>query len=124
VKVFLSRPVRGIDQRSFTLTDSRGAQVPAWVDQIGDGTWGLFPNQVLLRAGETYTARLKSGICDLAGICTRQDAVWKFTVSKEPEQGSGDTSIPMGFKLPSRERPAGSQVTDAGRVTVVKTAKK
>jgi len=124
VKVFLSRPVRGVDQRSFTLTDSHGAQVPAWVDQIGDGTWGLFPSQVLLKAGETYTARLKAGICDLAGSCTHQDAVWKFTVSKEQEQGSGDTSIPVGFKLPFQERSGSIQTTAASRTGVVKAAKR
>jgi hypothetical protein len=70
------------------------------VEQIGDGTWGLFPYQVKLHGGETYTARLRSGVCDLSGSCTRQDLVWKFTVAKDDEQGRGDTSIPMGFKLP------------------------
>ena len=44
MKVFFSKPVRGVDNRSFTLTDSRGKQVSAWVDQIGDGAWGLFPD--------------------------------------------------------------------------------
>src|SRR5260370_41062927 len=83
VKVFFSRPIRGLDARSFVLTDSKGTQVPAWVDQIGDGTWGLFPNQVTLKAGETYTARFKAGTCDLTGNCTTQDTVWKFTVSKQ-----------------------------------------
>ena len=99
-KVFFSRPVGNLDTRTFTLVDSHGAQVPAWVDQIGDGVWGLFPNQVILKGGETYTARLKAGVCDLTGGCTNQDVVWKFTVSKEPGQGSGDTSIPIAFKLP------------------------
>src|SRR6267142_1396050 len=94
VKAFFSRPVRGIDARNFTLTDSRGTQVPALVDQIGDGVWGLFPGQIVLKAGETYTARLKAGVCDLSGNCTHQDVVWKFTVTKDPEQGRGDTSIP------------------------------
>ncbi len=100
VKVFFSAPVRGVDNRSFVLSDSRGTQIPAWVDQIGDGIWGLFPNSVILKPGETYTARLKAGICDLAGNCTRQDTVWKFSVSKEPSQAAGDTSIPVGFRLP------------------------
>jgi len=31
--------------------------VAASVHQIGDGTWGLFPDQVFLKGGETYTAR-------------------------------------------------------------------
>jgi Bacterial Ig-like domain len=101
VKVFFSRPVQDVNTRNFTLTDSHGAQVPASVEQIGDGTWGLFPNQIRLHGGETYTARLRSGVCDASGSCTRQDLVWRFTVAKDDEQGRGDTSIPMGFKLPT-----------------------
>ncbi|HZI58458.1 MAG TPA: Ig-like domain-containing protein, partial [Verrucomicrobiae bacterium] len=100
VKAFFSRPVRGVDTRSFTLTDSAGKQIPAWVDQVGDGTWGLFPDPVLLKPGESYNARLKAGVCDLSGQCTKQDTVWRFTVSKEPSQAAGDTSIPVGFALP------------------------
>ena len=102
IKAFFSRPVQGIDARNFTLTDSHGAQVPALVDQIGDGAWGLFPGRILLNGGETYTARLKAGVCDFSGNCTHQDVVWKFTVTKDPEQGRGDTSIPAGFSLPGR----------------------
>ena len=100
MKAFFSKPVRGVDNHSFMLTDSRGKQVSAWVDQIGDGTWGLFPDPVLLKPGESYTARLKAGVCDLSGDCTKQDTVWKFTVCKEASQGAGDTSIPAGFVLP------------------------
>ena len=100
VKAFFSAPVRGIDNRSFVLIDSRGEQVPARIDQIGDGTWGLFPDSVVLEPGETYTARLKAGTCDLSGNCIHEDTVWKFTVSKDPSQAFGDTSIPTGFKLP------------------------
>jgi hypothetical protein len=99
VKVSFSAPVRGLDHRKFSLSDSRGAQVSAWIDQIGDGTWGLFPNSVMLKPGETYTARLKAGICDLSRNCTRQDTVWKFTVSKDPGGAAGDTTIPAGFKV-------------------------
>jgi hypothetical protein len=104
VKAFFSAPVRGVDAQSFTLTDSRGVQLPAWVDQIGDGAWGLFPNQVILRGGESYTARLARGICDLAGQCTSDDVVWTFRVALEPEDGVGDTTIPAGFFHPVRAR--------------------
>jgi hypothetical protein len=100
VKVFFSKPVQGVDGSRFILTDSHGAQLPAWVDQIGAGTWGLFPNQIQLQPGETYTAKLKAGVCDLSGVCLKSDTVWKFTVAKEGQQGSGDTSIPMDFQLP------------------------
>ncbi len=100
VKVFFSQPVRGVDNRSLTLTDSHGKQVPAWVDQIGDGVWGLFPDPVLLKPGESYAARLKTGICPFSGACTKQDTVWKFTVCKEANQGTGDTSIASGFVVP------------------------
>jgi Big-like domain-containing protein len=104
VKAFFSKPVRGVDEKTFTLTDSHGAQVPAGVDQIGDGAWGLFPNAVVLKAGESYTARLKRGICDLAGNCTSKDEVWSFQVSPEAHRASGDTSVPMGFRVESRVR--------------------
>ncbi|MBZ5508308.1 MAG: Ig-like domain-containing protein [Acidobacteriia bacterium] len=100
VKVFFSKPVRGVDSRSFTLTDSTGKPVPAWVDQVGDATWGLFPDPVLLKPGESYSARLKAGVCDLSGQCTKQDTTWRFTVCKESSQGTGDTSIPIGFTVP------------------------
>ena len=107
VKVFFSQPIRGVDNRSLTLTDSRGKQVSAWVDQIGDGVWGLFPDPVLLKPGESYTARLKAGICALSGACTKQDTVWKFTVCKEANQGTGDTSIASGFVVPETRTHAG-----------------
>jgi len=100
VKAFFSKPVRGVNSNSFMLTDSHGKRVPAWVDQIGDGVWGLFPDPVLLKPGESYTARLRAGVCDLNGDCTKQDIVWKFTVCKEAGQGTGDTSIPAGFVVP------------------------
>lgn len=97
-KVFFSKPVRPLGAGSLTLTDSHGVQIPGDVSQIGDGTWGFFPGQVLLKAGEKYTARLKSGVCDFSGNCTGQDMVWSFTISKDPEHATGDTTIPMGFR--------------------------
>jgi hypothetical protein len=69
------------------------------VDQIGDGAWGLFSNPVQLKAGETYTAHLKRGICDAASNCTARDVEWNFRVTPESEEGSGDTGIPMGFSI-------------------------
>jgi hypothetical protein len=97
VKVFFSEPVRGVDARRFTLTDAHGAVVPAWVEQIGAGTWGLFPSQITLAAGQPYTARLQAGVCDAAGNCTPRELAWSFTVTPEADQGRGDTSIPLGF---------------------------
>jgi hypothetical protein len=114
VKVFFSKPVAGVDTRSFTLSDSHGASVPAWVDQVSAGAWGLFPNEVMLKGGETYTARLKAGVCDLTGNCLKQDLVWRFTVSKEAGQGAGDTSIPQGFTLPI---PASSSKSTAAKAS-------
>jgi hypothetical protein len=99
IKLFFSRPVRGVTPDSFTLSDSRGAQVPAGVDQIGDGAWGLFPDAILLKPGERYTARLRRGICDLMGACTSSDLVWHFKVSPDGEQATGDTSVPDSFAL-------------------------
>ena len=67
------------------------------VDQIGDGVWGLFPNQVVLKPGERYTARLNRGICNAAGNCTERSTVWSFTTAFEGVPGRGDTTIPVGF---------------------------
>jgi hypothetical protein len=116
VKVFFSKPINGVDTRDFTLTDSHGATIPAWVDQVGAGAWGLFPNQVILKGGETYTARLKSGVCDSSGNCTRQDLVWRFTVSKDSGEGRGDTTIPPNFTLPSpANTPRSASLTASNR---------
>ena len=97
MKVFFSEPVRGVDATRFTLFDARGAPVPAWVDQIGTGTFGLFPDRITLEPGATYTARLGAGVCDTAGNCTPKEFAWTFTVATEPDQATGDTSIPFAF---------------------------
>jgi hypothetical protein len=100
-KAFFSRPVTGVDARTFTLTDASGAKVPAWVDPIGDGVWGLFPNQVVLKAGATYTARLAPGICDAGApdSCTTEGTEWSFTVAPDHDSGEGDTGLPVGFSI-------------------------
>jgi len=99
VKLFFSKPVRGINSKTFTLKDSRGIEVAADVDQIGDGVWGLFPNVILLKPGEKYTARLSRGVCDFSDGCTSSDLTWSFRVSPEGEQATGDTSVPAGFVI-------------------------
>jgi hypothetical protein len=101
VKAFFSEPVMGVDERSFTLTDESGAPVPAFVDQIGDGTWALFPQAVFSRPGRTYTARLAAGICDFHRNCTGRETVWSFTISADRDGGSGDTGSPLGFRRPA-----------------------
>jgi hypothetical protein len=101
VKASFSKPVRAVDSRTFTLTDSQGASVPASVDQIGDGTWGLFPDRVFLKAGERYTARLAGGICDMAGSCTSEATGWSFTVAAERGRARGDTAVPTASRAPA-----------------------
>jgi hypothetical protein len=98
-KVFFSRPVSGVTAATFTLTDATGAAVPAWVDPIGDGVWGLFANQIVLKAGATYTAHLAAGICDAAAptSCTKDGAEWSFTVATDADSSEGDTGLPVGF---------------------------
>jgi hypothetical protein len=96
VKIQLSEPVTGVDATTFTLVDSGGLSVPAFVDQIGDGVWALAPHQIFLTERETYTARVAAPVCDLNNNCTSQDIVWSFTVARTGE-GTGDTSIPLGF---------------------------
>jgi hypothetical protein len=36
-------------------------------------------------------------VCDWSGNCTAQDLTWGFTVSKDPDKATGDTTIPIGF---------------------------
>jgi len=130
VKASFSKPVTGVDAESFTLTDESGAPVPAFVDQIGDGTWGLFPHQVFLAGEKTYTARLTAGVCDAHRNCTRQETVWSFRIAANRGQGSGDTSVPLGFTQASTGRPLPSPapgvlavgpVETSGRLTVTFT---
>jgi hypothetical protein len=104
-KASFSEPATKVDNRTFTLVDSAGARVPASVHQIGDGTWGLFPDRVFLKGGETYTARLAAGVCGYAGNCTKKTVAWHFTVASKRGDGTGDTTIPTGFAA-SQQLPA------------------
>jgi hypothetical protein len=97
VKATFSTPIAALDATTFTLHDSKGALVPASIDQIGDGTWGLFPHQVFLNPRETYSARLSGKVCDLDGRCTTITRVWRFTTAAEKGVGQGDTRVPIGF---------------------------
>jgi hypothetical protein len=76
--------------------------LPAWVDQIGDGAWGLFANQIQYKPGATYTAHLAAGICaaDVATACTQDAAEWSFTIGADADSSDGDSSVPMGFAGP------------------------
>jgi hypothetical protein len=97
VKATFSEPVTGLDATTFTLHDSKGALVPAAVDQIGDGTWGLFPHQVFLNPHETYSARISGRICGFDGRCTAITREWRFTTAVDKGTGQGDTRVPIGF---------------------------
>ena len=90
VKAFFSKPVRGVDRSSFTLVDSRGRKVPASVDQIGDGTWALFPDRVFLSGGETYTARLAAG-SPSAGNMGELDAIAACFIGGTSMRGGSGT---------------------------------
>ncbi|PYR36032.1 MAG: hypothetical protein DMF93_20660, partial [Acidobacteria bacterium] len=96
-KASFSEPVANVNDTTFTLVDAAGARVPASVHQIGDGTWGLFPDRIFLKRGETYTARLAAGVCADAGRCTSRVFGWTFTVAKKKDDEKGDTTIPDGF---------------------------
>lgn len=116
-KVFFSRPVTGVDARTFTLTDAGGAAVRAWVDPIGDGVWALFPDQVVLEAGATYTARLAPGICDAGtpSSCTTEGAAWSFTIARDADSAEGDTGLPIGFSGAPPRLPTGASTRPARR---------
>ena len=105
VKVAFSEPVTGVDATTLTLTDAQGTGVPASVAQIGDYTWGLFPHQVFLARGATYTARVAASVCDYATNCLGQDLTWRFTITDTPGGGQGDTSIPLGGSQPAAGAP-------------------
>jgi len=97
VKITFTEPVTGVDETTFTLVDSNGLSVLAFVDQISDGTWALFPHDIFLAGREVYEARVMAPICDFNGNCLNQDVVWSFEVARTPDQGVGDTSWPLGF---------------------------
>jgi Bacterial Ig-like domain/Cytochrome c554 and c-prime len=99
-KASFSEPVTGLDSNAFTLVDRAGTAVPASVHQIGEGTWGLFADQIFLKAGETYTVRVAAGVCGYAKTCTRKAIAWTFTVAAKRGDGAGDTTIPAGFPAP------------------------
>jgi len=115
VKVFFSEPVTGVDVTTVTLTDAQGTGVPASVAQIGDYTWGLFPHQVFLKRGETYTARVAAEVCDVAKNCLAQALTWRFTITGTPGGGQGNTSIPLGGSRP----PAGETPATVGSMAPV-----
>jgi Bacterial Ig-like domain len=97
IKVTFSEPVTTLDTATFTLRDSTGARVPASIDQIDDGAWGLFPDRVFLNPEETYTAQVRGSICALDGRCTPISRAWRFTTTAEKGDGHGDTRVPIGF---------------------------
>jgi hypothetical protein len=103
-KATFSEPVTRVDAGTFSLVDSDGSVVPVSVHQIGDGTWGLFPDQIFLRPGATYTVRVAAGVCGVEK-CTARPVTWKFTVASQRGNGVGDTTIPPGFSSAGQSRP-------------------
>lgn len=126
-KVFFSRPVTGVNASTFTVTDASGTVLPAWVDPIGDGAWGLFANQIQYKPGATYTAHLAPGICDAAvpTSCTTEGAEWSFTIAADADSSDGDSSVPLGFRGangPPPPRPAAAPAPATGPATPAKAA--
>src|SRR4029079_3717403 len=124
IKVFFSEPVTGVSPSSFVLTGPDGAVIPAFVDQIGDGAWGLFPDQVSRAQSQTYTVHLKAGICDFQRNCNTPAATWSFTTAAERTGGEGNTAIPLGFpasRPPADVAPAVRSVERAADGSVVVT---
>jgi hypothetical protein len=97
VKTTFSQPVVGVDATTFFLTDSTGGRVAASVSQIGDATWGLFPDQVFLKGGQSYTAHLQGRVCSSIGQCRPVRLAWTFTVTAVRGEGKGNTTVPIGF---------------------------
>jgi len=93
VKITTSEPITDIDESTFTLSDWKSQPVPAKVAQIADHTWALFPNQVFLTEGKTYTAHVAS-LCDRSLNCTKDPIEWRFMVAVTPDLARGDTRPP------------------------------
>lgn len=104
-KVFFSEPVTNVDDSTFTLTDSSGLTIPGFVRQVGDGAWAFFPGPINLEGREDYTATVAAGVCDQAGNCTPQPITWTFTTARDAADGTGNTSVPIGFGVPSPPPP-------------------
>jgi hypothetical protein len=115
VKITFAEPVIGVDARILTLTDPSGAPVASSVDQIGDGTWALFPDHVFLHAGGTYRARLAPGVCSVDGACTTQAVTWQFTVAAGAESVTADTRVLLGFPAASATPAQPGRVVDRNR---------
>jgi hypothetical protein len=110
VKVFVSEPCTGLDPSTFTLSDRQGAAIPASVDQIGAGTWALFPHRVFLEPDELYTAHVEARLCGFDGHCRSITRTWRFTTAAAGAPGAGDTRVPLGFIRPSADRDRGSSL--------------
>jgi hypothetical protein len=113
-KVTFSEPVTGVDATTLTLRDSQGRVVPAWVDQIGDSTWALFPHYVFLTPRETYTMRVDPRICGVGGRCPHAAVTATFTTASDARAGQGDTSVPIGF--PFRRASSGPPIVAAAPI--------
>ena len=72
------------------------------MDQIGPGTFGLFPHRVLLQPGATYTARVAAGVADAAGNRTTEERRWTFTIAPDAEHATGNTAVSAAFSIPSQ----------------------
>jgi len=96
VKIDFSEPVTGVDSTTFTLSTG-GVTVPAYVDQLSDGTWGLFVHDTVLAGNTTYTATVAAPVCDYNNNCTMTDIVWSFTTARDYAGGTGDSSWTLGF---------------------------
>jgi len=96
-KVFFDEPVVNLDETTFTMTDGGGLSVPGFVGQVGDGAWAYFPAPINLAGREDYTLTIAAGICDHAGNCTTAPTSWTFRTARTADQGTGDTTVPIGF---------------------------
>ena len=94
---------RGVDARTFTLTDATGAPVPAAVDQIGPGTFGLFPHRVLLEAGrDVHRAPRRRHRRRRRQPARRKIGAGRFTIAADAEHATGNTAVPAAFVIPSQ----------------------
>lgn len=99
-KVFFNEPVANFDDSFFTMADSNGLTVPGFSRQVGDGAWAFFPAPIYLEGREDYTMTIAAGVCDQAGNCTTSPITWTFTTARDAADGTGNTSVPIGFGVP------------------------
>jgi hypothetical protein len=97
LSVTFSKPVHGVDEKTFVLRDSNGDKVPGDVRYAARSRTATLTPDAPLSDTSSYTARLGGSIVDFAAnrlVPTR----WRFTTVRKPPRASL-----RGMRLRSRD---------------------